>query len=186
RSRWPVPAFALPCSARPGARTARSRSPTTDTRSTTGSATTSPARRPARASTSSAAPGGSSPQPARRSTVASGSQHAASAPRLTNRMARRTPTLPPTPAPLAAEIARYLGAVSILIVGAIHAQQYYDAYFSYVPTIGTLFLLSFIGAGIVGAVLLAPVRRLARLGELILALAPLGAIRIPLPPLLSL
>ena len=47
--------------------------------------------------------------------------------------------------------ARYLGAVSILLVGAVHAQQYYDAYFSVVPTIGTLFLLSFIGAGVVGA-----------------------------------
>ena len=54
------------------------------------------------------------------------------------------------------EIARYLGAVSILLVGAVHAQQYYEAYFSVVPTIGTLFLLSFIGAGIVGVVLVAP------------------------------
>ena len=51
------------------------------------------------------------------------------------------------------ETARYLGAVSILVVGAIHAQQYYDAYFSVVPTIGTLFLLSFIGAATVGVVL---------------------------------
>ncbi len=48
-----------------------------------------------------------------------------------------------------AEIVRYLGAVSILLVGAVHAQQYYDAYFSVVPAIGTLFLLIFIGAGIV-------------------------------------
>src|SRR2546429_4301337 len=62
----------------------------------------------------------------------------------------------------AGEIARYLGAVSILLVGAVHAQQYYDAYFSVVPTIGTLFLLSFIGAGIAGVALLAPVRRLGR------------------------
>jgi hypothetical protein len=62
---------------------------------------------------------------------------------------------------VAGEIARYLGALSILIVGAVHAQQYYDAYFSVVPTIGTLFLLSFIGAGVVGAVLLAPIRGLA-------------------------
>ena len=40
---------------------------------------------------------------------------------------------------VAGEIARYLGAISILVVGAIHAQQYYDAYFYVVPTIGTLF-----------------------------------------------
>src|SRR5437764_5712928 len=80
---------------------------------------------------------------------------------------------------VAAEPARYLGAVSIVLVGVVHAQQYYDAYFSVVPTIGPLFLLSFIGASVVGAVLFAPVRRLApRAGEAILALAALGAIGI--------
>jgi hypothetical protein len=80
---------------------------------------------------------------------------------------------------IAGEIARYFGAVSVLVVGAVHAQQYYGAYFSVVPTIGTLFLLSFIGSGVVGAVLLAPVRRLGRnVGDLILALAALGAIGI--------
>ena len=63
---------------------------------------------------------------------------------------------------VAGDIARYLGAASIFVVGAVHAQQYYDAYFSYVPTIGTLFLLSFIGAAIVGVVLLAPARKLGR------------------------
>jgi hypothetical protein len=85
------------------------------------------------------------------------------------------------------EIARYLGAVSILVVGAIHAQQYYDAYFRVVPTIGTLFLLSFIGAGVVGTVLFAPVRLLGeRLGDLILSLAALGAIGIALGSLVSL
>jgi hypothetical protein len=88
---------------------------------------------------------------------------------------------------IAGEAARYLGAVSILVVGAIHAQQYYDAYFSYVPTIGTLFLLSFIGAAIVGVALLAPVRKLGRrLGEPILALAALGAIGIALGTMVSL
>ena len=85
------------------------------------------------------------------------------------------------------EVARYLGAVSVLLVGAIHAQQYYDAYFSVVPTIGTLFLLSFIGAGIVGVALVAPVRRLGRnLGDLILVLAALGAIGIAAGSLVSL
>jgi hypothetical protein len=88
---------------------------------------------------------------------------------------------------LTGEIARYLGAVSILLVGAVHAQQYYEAYFSVVPTIGTLFLLSFIGAGIVGTVLFAPVRRLGRrIGDLILAFAALGAISIALGTLVSL
>jgi hypothetical protein len=88
---------------------------------------------------------------------------------------------------LAAQIARYLGAVSILLVGAVHAQQYYQAYFSVVPTIGTLFLLSFIGAGIVGTTLFLPVRLLGRrIGDLILSLAALGAIGIALGTLVSL
>jgi hypothetical protein len=88
---------------------------------------------------------------------------------------------------MAGEVARYLGAVSILVVGGIHLQQYYDAYFRVVPTIGTLFLLSFIGAGVVGVTLLAPVRLLGgRLGDLVLALAALGAIGIALGTLVSL
>jgi hypothetical protein len=86
-----------------------------------------------------------------------------------------------------AETARYLGAISILVVGAIHAQQYYDAYFRVVPTIGTLFLLSFIGAAIVGALLFAPVRLLGeRLGDLVLVVAALGAIGIALGTFVSL
>ena len=55
---------------------------------------------------------------------------------------------------IAGEVARYLGALSILLVGVIHAQQYYDAYFSFVPTIGRLFLHSFIGSGVVGITLI--------------------------------
>jgi hypothetical protein len=86
-----------------------------------------------------------------------------------------------------AETLRYLGAVSIVVVGVVHAQQYYGAYFSVVPTIGTLFLLSFIGSGVVGVVLVAPVRRLGRsIGDLILVLAALGAIGIALGSLVSL
>ena len=83
------------------------------------------------------------------------------------------------PRDLVAVIARYLGAISIVLVGVVHAQQYYDAYFSVVPTIGPLFLLSFIGAWIVGAILLAPVQRLGRqFGSALLVLAALGAIGI--------
>ena len=85
------------------------------------------------------------------------------------------------------EIARYLGAVSLFAVGAVHAQQYYDAYFYVVPTIGTLFLLNFIGAGVAGVVLVAPVRRLGRnIGDVILVLASLGAIGIAVGSLVSL
>jgi hypothetical protein len=85
------------------------------------------------------------------------------------------------------ETARYLGAVSIFLVGAIHAQQYYGAYFSVVPTIGTLFLLSFLGAGIVGTVLISPVRRLGRfVGDAALVVAALGAIGIAVGTFVSL
>ena len=83
--------------------------------------------------------------------------------------------------------ARYLGAISIFLVGIVHAQQYYQAYFSVVPTIGTLFLLSFVGAGVVGTVLVAPVRKLGPLvGDAALVLAALGAIGIALGTLVSL
>ncbi len=86
-----------------------------------------------------------------------------------------------------AESARYLGAISIFLVGVVHAQQYYDAYFSVVPTIGTLFLLSFIGAGIVGTVLISPVRLLGQfVGDTALVLAALGAIGIAVGTFVSL
>jgi hypothetical protein len=118
--------------------------------------------------------------------VASASGHTVATRRLARNPARRAPHKR-TSRQVSAEIARYLGAISILVVGAIHAQQYYDAYFRVVPTIGTLFLLSFIGAGVAGAVLLSPVRRLGeRLGNLVLALAALGAIGIALGTLVSL
>jgi hypothetical protein len=105
----------------------------------------------------------------------------------TDKPVRALPTRPTRHLQVAGEAARYLGAVSILLVGAVHAQQYYAAYFSVVPTIGTLFLLSFIGSGVVGAVLLAPVRRLGRsLADPILVLAALGAIGIALGSLASL
>ena len=109
--------------------------------------------------------------------------HAVSTPSFADNRSRRTGAV----RRITSEIARYLGAASILVVGGIHAQQYYEAYYSQVPTIGTLFLLSFIGAGIVGAVLLAPVRLLGkRLGDLIVVIATLGAIGIALGTLVSL
>lgn len=55
--------------------------------------------------------------------------------------------------------ARLLGALSILGVGAVHLQQYITGY-SAVPTIGTLFLLNAISAGLVGFGLLLPLRRM--------------------------
>jgi hypothetical protein len=62
--------------------------------------------------------------------------------------------------------ARVLGALSLLSVGIIHLHEYQKLY-STVPTIGTLFVLSFVGAVIVSAGLLSPVDRLpGRSGDL--------------------
>jgi hypothetical protein len=75
------------------------------------------------------------------------------------------------------EVARYLGAISLLMVAAIHAQQYYDAYFSAVPTIGRLFMLNVVGASAAGLLLLAPLELLGRrLADAILVLAALAGI----------
>jgi hypothetical protein len=89
---------------------------------------------------------------------------------------------------VAGELSRYLAALALLGVGAVHAQQYYEAYFYAVPTIGTLFLLSFIGSAVIGATLLAPLRRVLgqTLGSIVLVLAALGAIGIALGSLVSL
>jgi hypothetical protein len=120
--------------------------------------------------------------------VASAPTHAARNPGITgDGTVRRLPARPRRRREVIGEIARYLGAVSILVVGAVHAQQYYGAYFSVVPTIGTLFLLSFVAAGVVGVALIAPVRRLGQsIGDLILVLAALGAIGIAVGSLVSL
>jgi hypothetical protein len=72
--------------------------------------------------------------------------------------------------------ARVLGAVSLLAVGAVHLQQYFELY-SEIPTIGTLFVLNFVGATIVGLALLAPVERIfGRLGGAALALLTLAGV----------
>jgi hypothetical protein len=57
------------------------------------------------------------------------------------------------------KIVRRLGALTLLVVGGVHLQQYLAGY-SVVPTIGTLFVLNAIGAAIVAVLLLAPFERL--------------------------
>jgi hypothetical protein len=56
--------------------------------------------------------------------------------------------------------ARALGAIALLTVGAVHSQEFAGPY-SRIPTIGTLFLLNFVGSTAVGLALLAPVERMA-------------------------
>ncbi|HMI72366.1 MAG TPA: hypothetical protein VK510_20370 [Solirubrobacteraceae bacterium] len=83
---------------------------------------------------------------------------------------RRTPT---AVWPLAI---RVLGALATLAVGAVHLQQYLTLY-SEVPTIGTLFVLNFAGATVLGAALLTPIERVGgRLGRAAAALAAIAAI----------
>src|SRR5436309_225594 len=72
--------------------------------------------------------------------------------------------------------ARVLGALALLSVGAVHLQQYLYLY-SAIPTIGTLFVLNFVGATAIGLGLLAPVERLlGSLGGAVVSLLALGGI----------
>jgi hypothetical protein len=69
---------------------------------------------------------------------------------------------------------RILGGLAILAMGALHLQQYLDAEYQSIPTIGTLFVLNFAGAVVLGLVLLAPTERIsARLGTRAVGLAAL-------------
>ena len=72
--------------------------------------------------------------------------------------------------------ARVLGALALLSVGAVHLQQYLYLY-SAIPTIGTLFVLNFAGATLIGLGLLVPTERLlGRFGEAAVALLALSGI----------
>jgi hypothetical protein len=70
------------------------------------------------------------------------------------------------------------GALGVLATGADHLYEYSANEFSTVPTIGTLFLLNFIAATVIGVGLLVPLGRLgARLAipiKSLLALAGIG------------
>jgi hypothetical protein len=60
---------------------------------------------------------------------------------------------------------RSIGAFALFVVGGVHLQQYSAAYFSVIPTIGTLFMVNFIAATAAGLLLLispAPVLRRIR------------------------
>ena len=76
----------------------------------------------------------------------------------------------------AAMAARFVGALSLLAVGAVHLQQY-EYLYSAIPTIGRLFVLNFVGATALGLGLLAPIERLlGRLGGAGVALLALGGV----------
>lgn len=83
---------------------------------------------------------------------------------------------------------RYLGALAILAVGAIHLQQYIGADYRAIPTVGKLFLLNAIASAIVGLGLLAPLRRVwaAHRADAALALLALAAVTIAIGSLVAL
>lgn len=58
-------------------------------------------------------------------------------------------------------VMRFLGALAILAVGAVHLQQYIGADYRAIPTVGTLFLLNAIASAIVGIGLFVPIERVS-------------------------
>lgn len=68
---------------------------------------------------------------------------------------------------------RTLGAIAVLVVGAVHLQQYLGDHFDVVPIIGPLFALNFAGATLIGLGLLVPAAWL-RLAHVLLALGGIG------------
>ena len=53
-------------------------------------------------------------------------------------------------------VPRLLGALAVLVVGAVHLEQYFAVHFDVVPIIGPLFALNFAGAMLIGIGLLVP------------------------------
>jgi hypothetical protein len=68
---------------------------------------------------------------------------------------------------------RMVGAIAVLVVGAVHLQQYFADSINIVPVIGTLFLLNFAGATVIGLGLLIPAARM-RVLHVLLALGGIG------------
>ncbi len=67
------------------------------------------------------------------------------------------------------------GAVALLVVGALHIDQYFAVHYQVIPVIGPLFLLNLIGAVVIALLLILPTERL-RAGVLVgpVALAGIG------------
>jgi len=67
-------------------------------------------------------------------------------------------------------VLRMLGALAVLVVGAVHLEQYFAVHFNVLPVIGPLFALNFAGATLIAIGLLLPLGRL----HILLALAGIG------------
>src|SRR5215469_18840331 len=85
------------------------------------------------------------------------------------------------------QIMRRVGVIAILVVGAVHLQQYLGDYQA-IPTIGPLFLLNAIGSAVVALGLLLPLERwlVGRRGEIAVGLLAAGGVAIALGALVSL
>ena len=70
-------------------------------------------------------------------------------------------------------ILRTLGAIAVLVVGAVHLYEYVAEHFDVVSVIGPLFVLNFAGATVIGGGLLVPAARL-RAVHVLLALGGIG------------
>jgi len=88
---------------------------------------------------------------------------------------------------MAGKMIRRAGAVAIVVVGAVHLQQYLGDYQA-IPTIGPLFLLNAVGAGVIALGLLLPIERWlgARRGEIAVGLVAVGGVAIALGALIGL
>ena len=76
-----------------------------------------------------------------------------------------------------ARASRYLGALAVVATGVDHIEQYSVDKYSTVPTIGTLFLLNFVGAIVIAVGLIAPLRRVAgRYTDAVRAVTAVGGI----------
>jgi hypothetical protein len=76
-----------------------------------------------------------------------------------------------------ATVARYLGALALLAMAVIHLVEFAANGYSHVPTIGTLFLLNFLGGTALAVALMSPLDRLPVRGggRLLGVLAAAGA-----------
>src|SRR6201996_2192919 len=91
---------------------------------------------------------------------------------------RTSDSSPPTALPPLLTVTRMLGGLALLVVGAVHFQQYQYEFYSSIPTIGPLFLATFVVATSLGLFLLVPISRpsgrLRRLVDEVAALSGVG------------
>lgn len=91
------------------------------------------------------------------------------------------------PGSIVTQAFRYLGALAVLATGVDHIEEYALNGYSTVPTIGTLFLLNFVGAIVIAVGLVVPFRRVAgRYTDAVLALLAVGGIGLAVGSLVGL